>query len=696
MPSSTRTNLFLLISAAVVVVAGVLATRTGDGLPAIIPAAAIFLDQAPAVLLWGLAALGLGSWAAPLLSRATWNLFDREILILAVGIATLLWLDSVLGMIGGLGNEWLALGILAVLAIGGAWRLRGWCVSTTEDSSGATHWTLGACALPLGVLFIAALSTPGWLWASEFGGYDALSYHLQLPREWLLHGSITHTPHNAYGYLPNGAEAAFMHLGALKSAGMWGAMESSQLLAAGWTVLGAIVSARIARRVAPPGAEAIAAACAAALVLATPWVIVTGSLAYDESVVLLLFAATLLLLFGAESIDWRVGVLLGALLGGACLAKLSSGPLLVAPIVVASLLLLRRGRWAGAVGAAIVVGVVVMAPWMIRNLMWTGNPLFPYLTTLLGEGPWTADQLAIWNTAHGPHGGTESQLGAFFNEFMRQGIGPSPNLAEPWTPQWSLIPWLGVAGAIALALRPGNGEQNRRAASLGIVIVLSIAAWLLLTHAKARFLVPLAVPLSVLAAAGASLMPLRLRPIIAVVAWAAAVVPLALYLGEAGGSPARGIARSDVFRGDLAKTLLDEADSQEAAEDVLSLAGPSLFINHLLGSDAQVLLVGDAAPFHFAPKITYSTVWTRGPLAEAIERGGSARDWAQTLDAAGYTHLLINPAMLERWRRSGWLSDALTEANLAALSSELTPIRRFRNGSALFSLPAGVEGKPLP
>lgn len=71
--------------------------------------------------------------------------------------------------------------------------------------------------LACGILLVAAAVPPGMLWSTEFGGYDALSYHLQVPREWLVAGSMRPLEHLAYAGLPNFVEGAFMHLMALRS-----------------------------------------------------------------------------------------------------------------------------------------------------------------------------------------------------------------------------------------------------------------------------------------------------------------------------------------------------------------------------------------------------------------------------------------------------------------------------------------------
>ena len=67
------------------------------------------------------------------------------------------------------------------------------------------------------MLVVAACAAPGWLWQTEFGGYDAMAYHLQLPREWFEQGRITTSTWNVYSAMPNYRDmmrhAIYEHLG---------------------------------------------------------------------------------------------------------------------------------------------------------------------------------------------------------------------------------------------------------------------------------------------------------------------------------------------------------------------------------------------------------------------------------------------------------------------------------------------------
>lgn len=697
-----RIQVFFLIAAGIVVAALVIVGLTGKNSPLdYAQTVTTFLYQIPSTLLWLLAALGIGGWAGTLLKRDEWNVLDRELLLFAIGIVSLIWLDTVFGSIGILKLPGASFFSLAILGLLGVWRIRGW--TTPEPASKLANWTLAATVLPLAILLLAAISTPGWLWRTEFGGYDALSYHLQLPREWILLGGIVETPHNAYGYLPNGVEAAYMHLGLL-TGGMWNAAESCQLLSASWTILAALITARVARRLAPNDSGAFTSALGAALLLATPWVIVVGSLAYNESAVILALAAMLLLLLGTHELNWRGGAVLGILAGGACLAKLSSGVLVILPLAVACLLLLKRGRWLSIGASAACAAFIVLFPWLLRNGIWTGNPVFPFLTSLFGTGNWSAEQIAIWNSAHRGEGDLVSRLPAIFNAYFREGIGPSPDPTEPWLPQWSVMPWLGAAGAVILLLRLKSERLRRAAVSLAVFVIVAIVAWILFTHAKARFLVPTAVPLAILTAAGAAhlLHSTKTRVILAVGAWFLALVPLGIYLGEGQGMPTWGIARNDAFRGEFEKEILAISESDEERRQILSNGSPGFYLNYLLPTNAQILLLGEAAPFHFrmhsehGQRIAYSTVWSRGPLEKTLIESDDPQQWVQDLRDQGFTHIMINPSMLQRWQRSGWLAAELSTEKITSLTKQLKPMHRFNNGVVIFQVPPATPLKKSP
>ena len=120
---------------------------------------------------------------------------------------------------------------------------------------------------------------------------------------------------------------------------------------------------------------------ATALVLGTPWVIVVGSLGYNEMVVALLLAVGLVLVErGVDS--WRGGAAIGLLCGAACGAKLTAIGLVALPLAVVMLGRMPLRRWPRPAIAAGLAAAAALGPWLIRTGLHLGNPLFPIGTGL--------------------------------------------------------------------------------------------------------------------------------------------------------------------------------------------------------------------------------------------------------------------------------------------------------------------------
>lgn len=651
-----------------------LAGRTGPDVPGNQLAFLAGLARGTAIAgSWIAAAAGFGLGLRRLL-----RLEGPAIVAIAMGVAALLAADATLGRLGILvpTTAW------ALVAIGCA--LLGWECWRTRPSfrPPGVAW-LSAPAVA--TLLVASASTPGWLWQSEFGGYDALAYHLQLPREWIASGAISPAAHTAYSHLPNLVEAAFMHLAVL-GGGVHASAESCQVLHAGFAILTAWAVASLAVRLLPVDSPArakwLTAGAGFVLVLSTPWVVVCGSLAYDELAVTLMLAAGLLVAVDARRRPVVRGAVTGLLAAAACGAKLTAAGLAAGPLALALLMMLPRGTRMLSMLAAACTGTLIMLPWLVSNGLATGNPFFPFATDLFGHWNWTPEQLAIWNAGHGAGTPLAERVSHGFNEFLRPGLGPAPaDLGRaPWLPQWSLLP---LAGAAALVVALVRTDTRRAAIPLATCAVFQIVFWIAFTHVKGRFMLPAVVPLATTIAIVAGLACSRSRratPAVVVLLLVAALLPPALFLREQNGAPAGLIGWTGVRTGDS----LNAADRAE-----LATVFPAVYVNHGLPEGARVLLIGEAAPFYYdLDRIEYVTTWNRGRLARAMDEfPGAPNAWFSALREAGFTHVLINPVMLEVWAEAGWNDPRLTPtAILGAAEAHLVLDRRYPSGLVIYAL----------
>lgn len=678
---------------------------TGPGQPsAALEAAWTLATSAPYVLAWLGAALGYG-WVLRLaFARAA---RDAVTIQVGLGVAAMLFIDHLLGVLGlmqvsGAAGAWIICAVgLAALA------LQVVRLAREQRRVEFPDWLIWLASPCVATLLVAACSAPGVLWASEFGGYDALSYHLQLPREWADLGRIQPLEHNIYSFLPGYVEAAYYHIAVLHGDAIYAAY-SCQLLHAALTLLSAYTLTRlIGLRI-----HARIGLGAGVLLLGTPWIIVVGSLAYIEMAVVLMLIAAVAALCEEELSPANHGLIVGFCGAVACGAKLTAAGMVVVPLLSIVLIIHRPRTWLRVLSWMLLAGITALAPYFVRNAIFGGNPVFPFATELFGTSHWTDEQIAIWQRGHTTGLSLAQRLTQLWHQFFAYGIGPNPSGGtEPWKPQWSALPWLGMAGlVIALFLRTrrvqvsdmrpcaaGNSNEVKQSAStlgfpaalspvcVAAIIALQLLFWLTFTHLKSRFLLPAATPLAigVCVALGAMLPGLR-RRVVSVVAMALLLLwslqPAVLFYTEAEGQPAIGVGAIGVMTGDA----LSQADRETLGRTTFS----AVAMNYLFPPTSKILGIGFATPFYVRRPMTYNTTWDRGVLSQAMhEFPDDSAAWAHYIRQKGFTHLAVNDIMLQVWEHSGWNDPLVTLQRVHDLAQRhATLLYRYPDGTRLYQL----------
>ncbi len=649
----------------------------GDPLPAWFQLIDAVISALPAAA-WWLAAVGYGAWVRhPSLAVR-----------IGVGASVLLVIDMAAGSLGlfGLGHI-TAVGITLVGALFSWLTFR----SNRSDSADSSLWILlGAPAI--GCAVVAASSAPQWLWATEFGGYDALSYHLELPREWLALGGIQPLDHCVYSFFPGAMESAFLHLMTL-SADAHQAAIPCQWLHLGMLILASAACAESVRITAGRFAGAIAAV----FLLGVPWAVVTGTLAYnDMAVVALLGCACVLAMKDPEKpLNWTDHIGFGLLVGVGCAAKLTAAGMSAAPIMALIAVVRPPRQWLTILLSMLGGIALALAPMAVRNAIACGNPVFPFLHHWLGSGHWDAEQFSRWSSAHQFAGGIGERFLALWNEGIRFGIGAAPT-RDPWIPQWSLAWIAGPILAIAAILkRPtANGKQIRLWLGLFAMLIMQVAFWMTFTHLKSRFLLPCVIPIAAMAGMGTGRLlneaPNVVRVLAGLLACAWACVPLVLFSREGGGAPVAAVGRVDGFLGVELLSQNPPPWPEPKLQQLRFEGGPYFTINHTLPPESRVLAEGQAAPFWFSKPINWHTTWDRGPLASWIRASPfDPAEWWSAARGAGFTHVLLDMTMLRIWRRDGWIDPTLDpDAITKSLERHAQRIMAWPDGQILYELRA--------
>lgn len=677
------------VCAVVLLTGSFAAAMVGDGAPAAGRVATLLAVWAQAG--WTPAAylLGAQGWGTVVARRV-----PNGAVAAGLGLAATLGVSLVLGTAGLLGPvtawAWTGAG-LVLLALAACRDHLGWAerIQTVRRDRVAAAAVLIGCA-GLGVMMTAAAMPPGTLWASEFGGYDAMSYHLQLPAEWLVSGRIESVPHNVYSFLPGAYEAGVLHLAHLAAlpgatpeglsgffAGSGDLAMAPSFLALGLAVIAAWCvggfASELAARCGVDDAGRTRGACfAGTLVLLTPWVHVVGTLAYNETGAVALGAAALATSTMAGLSPVRRGVVVAVLMGAAGGCKPTAVLMLAPECAILMAWTTPKRAWLPMFAVAAVIGLAALSPWMVRNAMAGGNPVFPHATGLFGNAHWSPEQVETYARGHAFDGSLVDRVLMLVRPDPNAGPN-APTVARfraLTNPQWALTPWLGLLGIGGLLV---PGRSHKCGAALAGGLLAGLVVWMLATHLQSRFLIMV---LPLFAGGFGAVLAVFSGRFVAnagiVLVLASCVWSFVGFAGEQDGHPNRMLVLGTAFS-------TGRADLGEATEETV---WP--WINRNI-PEGELLLVGDAAPFYYRRPVRYATVWDTNPLAAAMrEHPGQPEAWTHALRDDGVVWVLISWSELDRLARSGWSDPMLSPDRVKGWADRLgPPARVWQSGYSL-------------
>jgi len=342
----------------------------------------------------------------------------------------------------------------------------------------AGSWLLVCAAPVVGVMITGASIVPGLLWKPDDPHpYDVLEYHLQIPREWYELGRIVPLRHNVFSYFPNGVEVQYLMAMHLRG-GAWAAMFQCQCFSLAWVLL---AGATVYGAIRGLGGSSTTASAGAVVTIATPWMVMLGSVAYTESALAMYTALAAAWLLRAMVTGGRgrtaAMIVAGVMAGLACGVKYTAVPMVAVAVGVIALVAAVAGRdrraWLAPLLSFALAAAAVASPWLIRNFVWTGNPVFPLAMSTLGRGHFDPVQVERFRIAHSP---TPRQ-----RPLTARVARAGDVILADW--QYGYLLWPIAAVALALAWR----RREARAIAGYLVIVLVI--WIGFTHLLGRFYV---------------------------------------------------------------------------------------------------------------------------------------------------------------------------------------------------------------
>jgi hypothetical protein len=535
------------------------------------------------------------------------SLLERLALDYGLGAGLVGAVTLVAGRLGWL-TPWSCRLGLALLAVAGLIRARlGRAARPRLDSR---CYLFGMILLPFVVLMILASMLPSI-------DFDVLEYHLQGPKEYFQGGRIAFLPHNVYTNMPFGVE--MLHLLGMEVLDdwWWGGLVGQALVAFFGPATAILIAAAAARRASP-----WAGWMTAIVYLSTPWIYRLAAIAYVEGPLCFYHGAMIWVVLrdpqGITTSKRGLWTLLGLLAGCAMGCKYPALISAVIPFGVLAAVASRRGRSIAPVGCYLLGWAVVMGPWLGKNALDTGNPVYPLANSFFHGRPWDNSREIKWTNAHGPPPMTAWRLWSSLVDVAGRSDWQSP---------------LYVALAPLALLRPGS---RRLAIALSGFVAYLFFTWWLLTHRLDRFWLPLLPPLAILAGLGADWTQRRGWMILLGTLLAVALLTNLTYISTA-------LAGLNEWTADLGFLRRDIPRRWNR---------PLATLDEILPRDARPLLVGQAAVFHLNHAVAYNTVFDPETI-EVLASGKTPEEFRRALHERKLTHVYVDWREIQRHKERG-------------------------------------------
>jgi 4-amino-4-deoxy-L-arabinose transferase-like glycosyltransferase len=304
---------------------------------------------------------------------------------------------------------------------------------------------------------------------------DGLRYHLALPKLFAMTGHIFFNQWDVTGAFPQTAEMLFL------AGWKLGGGETAKLIHFGFFLASLATLALAVHR----GRRSRPAAFLATFLYAvTPVVIAPAGAAFIDHLSAFHVLTGALLAFAGAS-----PLLIGAVLGAAFATKFTAAPAVLGLVVYTAIRAQRA--WPRALLLMAIPGLIAFAPFAIRNVTHTGDPIFPLGYALL----------------HKPVPGVPSALVDYTKQFHSQVPGPTA-IAWDFDPavvqRDEVAGWHHLLGLFAIAVAVSM-RSTRRWLALVIPFLLVALAY----HPPTRYLMPMFAALAAFEASALTLIKRR-------------------------------------------------------------------------------------------------------------------------------------------------------------------------------------------
>jgi 4-amino-4-deoxy-L-arabinose transferase-like glycosyltransferase len=477
---------------------------------------------------------------------------------------------------------------------------------------------------------------------------DALTHHLFVPKLYLEHGGIHELPHIPFSYYPMNLNLLYLIPLAFDNDIAPKFMHFAFAL-----VTGILIFRYLARRT-----DTAHALLGALFFLTLPLVVRLSSTVYvDLGLICFLFAALLYLFKWIESGFILRPLIISGIWCGLALGTKYNGLLglfllgMFVPFVYARFHARKRLNNLKAAGWGalfIFVSLTVFSPWMIRNLAWTGNPLYPLYNKVFNPPPASSEtvdkppapRISHFQFRNQVYGESWTQIALLPIRVFFQGKDDSHQYFDGRTSPFLLIlPLFAFAGF--------RNRTRQEKAEILIMLFFSVLFLLyacLMTSVRVRYFSPILPPLVVLSMFGLYNIQkpdgLGARLSGTAQKWVVFAV-VAVMLGM---NAAYMVER---FKKDRP---LDYLSGKLTRDEYIQMFRPEYaafqYANTNLEPDAKIF------GLYMGGRGYYSDRYIAFPdalLHKAAGEAASGKDVAATLTGSGFTHILMNYSGFNLW-----------------------------------------------
>lgn len=502
----------------------------------------------------------------------------------------------------------------------GAWQLRSAPLAAAEGGGPGAFGPFDLAALAA-LLLALLLNLAGALAPEIF--YDALVYHLAVPNYFVIHHGFAPMAYNFYSDLPFTHGMLYAAALLLKGPGL------AKLINYGAGLLTVLAVLSFGAR-----HFTLRAGLWAALIFYTVAHTMFSAWSTGTEALLTLFA-TLALYAALNRRDGGARWLwLAAAFCGLGMGVKYTGlfPTLGVMLVCAWQDRARPSAALKNLAVFTLIASVFTGPWLVKNWLYTGNPVFPFALKLFGAGA-TADPQKLTEFA-----GQAAQMGP---------LTPKSWLLTQWKVTMGQVPNSEYFTPLFLALLPTAfllaAPAGPALAGLWAFFLVSWLGWCA-TSTMVRFLMP-AYPTAGLVLAAYLFSPghRALKAALKAAALAACLAGLyvaaLIFYSQGRWRPVAGAVPAEEY---LAHTQPTYPYSCYAAIK---------FINERTPPDSKTLMIGDEKSFYFKKDFVVSSVYDRTAIVEYAAASKDGDDLYARLKADGVTHLLLNTADAVRLAR---------------------------------------------